>query len=88
MVVPSCQDDSTVLGDLARAGLHHLAKLLIERLVHLVEQEDLGLRVGDSGETQAGAHALRIGRYRAVEGLCQAALGLQLGQQSPRTVTR
>lgn len=55
-----------------------VSKLVIERLVHLVEQEDVRPRAFDEREPEARVHSLREASDRALEGLPEAAADLQL----------
>ncbi len=73
MVVPGRDDDPAPPEQLQRALLHALAKLVVERLVHLVEEQDVGPRLVDDREAEAREHALRIARDRPVERVVESA---------------
>ncbi len=58
MVVARRHHDPAAVDDLERALLHAAPELVVERLVHLVEQQDLRLEPVHDGEAQTRPHAL------------------------------
>ncbi len=73
MIVAGGHDDPSGGDDLLRPGLHDLAVLVVERLVHLVEQQHV--RPGKVGrrEAESGAHPLGVARDGALERVLEAA---------------
>src|SRR5919106_2803968 len=58
MVVTRGDDDAAALDERARSLLEVPTELVIERFVHLVQDEDVGIELLGDGESQARAHPL------------------------------
>ena len=75
VVVPRGDDDPAVREDRLRDPLHLDAELVVERLVHLVEEQDPRLELLRDREADARAHPLRVRRDGPVERGAEPALG-------------
>jgi len=71
MVVPGRDDDPAGGDDLLRAMPHDLPELVVECLVHLVEQKDVGVNLVRNGEPEPRAHALGVTEHWTVEVLAK-----------------
>jgi hypothetical protein len=73
-VVVAGGDHDAAAGEQGVRGLlQPVAEAVVERLVHLVQQDQVRIELGGGGEPQPGAHPLRVGRSGAVEGLLEPA---------------
>jgi hypothetical protein len=58
VVVATGHDHAARLDDRACSLLDDVSELVVERLVHLIEQEDLGIGLHGDREPESGAHSL------------------------------
>jgi hypothetical protein len=73
MVVPTGDDNAARLDECACSLLDDFSELVVERLVHLIEQQNLRICLLRDGESESRAHALRIGGDRLIEGVTKLA---------------
>src|SRR5215217_8415271 len=83
MVVPRSHDDSPCVEDGVRTLLEKMPKLVVERFVHLVENQDLWVRFLRHRESEASLHALRVRQHRPFERVAERAARLDAGQGAP-----
>ena len=74
--------------DLPRPLLDERPVLVVERLVHLVEEEDRRIGLVGGSEAEPRPHALRVARRRAVERPSEAARGLYVRDRALRLAYR
>ncbi len=78
MVVARRDDDAPVAADLARTLFHRRPRVVVDRLMHLVEEENVRANLIRDGETEAGPHPLRVTGHGMVEFLPERRLLLDL----------
>src|SRR5215208_5229782 len=84
VIVPSRDHHTSRVQDFHRALVQEIPELVVEGLVDLVEQEDLGVRLFGDGETQSGLHSLRVRQHRSLECFVKTTARLHVLERADR----
>src|SRR5918994_2031957 len=88
VIVPGGDDDASCLEDPMCALLQEVPELVVERLMNLVEDEDVRLALLSDRESEPSLHALGVGQYRTFERFTEGTPGLHVAQGAHRGTTR
>jgi hypothetical protein len=88
VIVPRRDHDPAGIQHRVRALLEKVPKLMVKRLMNLVEDEDLRLCFLGYGNSEPGSHSLRIREYWALESLAEPTPCFDVVERAERSAAR